>query len=363
MEAVFLAVLGVLGLTLCANAQERKDSLVTFDAPGAGTGGGEGTFPFAITPSGVVTGYYCDAITCHGFVRAENGAITAFDLSGDVNGTYPQSINPTETITGFYCDGITCHGFWRTAAGDITTFDVQDAVQGTFAYNINAAGAIAGNYVDANGVSHGFVRAPDGTVATFDAPGAGTSSGQGTFTTFTDGLNPAGELAGYYTDSTGGNHSFVRAPDGAITTFDVPGAVTGTGFHQGTLTAGIDPQGTVSGNYFDGNFATHGYLRAPDGTIVKYDVPGAGSGNFQGTVGAAINPAGALASYWVDDNNIVHGYLRTQQRTIVKFDVSGGGTGPFQGTFPFVIGSSGAIAGYYVDDNNAAHGFLLLGAQ
>ena len=52
----------------------------------------------------------------------------------------------------------------------------------------NPAGVIAGWYFDANTVSHGFLRARDGTIATFNSPSAGTSPGQGTFL-FT--INPA----------------------------------------------------------------------------------------------------------------------------------------------------------------------------
>src|SRR5215469_15265698 len=81
-----------------------------------------------------------------------------------------------------------------------TTFDAPGAGtgfgQGTFAYNINPAGEIAGDYNDNSNVYHGFVRAPDGAITTFDAPGAGTGSGQGTFTTTIDGLNPAGVISG-----------------------------------------------------------------------------------------------------------------------------------------------------------------------
>jgi len=343
---------------LSANAQQRKAAIITFDAPGAGTGSGQGTFPFAINPAGAITGFYCDAVTCHGFLRASGGAFTTFDAPDDAYGTYPFSINPAKTITGYYCDAITCHGFLRSRDGDIIAFDVSGAAQGTFGYNINPSGVIGGSYVDASGVSHGFLRAPDGAITLFDAPGAGTGSGQGTFTTFTDGLNPAGALAGYYVDPNGGNHSFVRAPDGTITTFDVPGAVTGTGFHQGTLTAGINPAGTISGNYFDAYTASHGYLRAPDGTVTKYDVSGAGTGPSQGTVGASINPPGELASYYADDGNVFHGYLRSKYGAITTFDVPGAGAGPFQGTFPFVDNAAGAVAGYYVDASNVYHGFL-----
>ena len=56
---------------------------------------------------------------------------------------------------------------------------------------------------------------------TFDVPGAGTGSGQGTFA---GTINPAGVVAGAYSDASGVNHGFLRSPDGVITTFDAPGA-------------------------------------------------------------------------------------------------------------------------------------------
>jgi hypothetical protein len=45
----------------------------------------------------------------------------------------------------------------------------------------------------------------------------GTGPGQGTLP---QSINPAGAITGYYTDASGLSHGFVRAPDGAITTFD-----------------------------------------------------------------------------------------------------------------------------------------------
>ena len=90
-----------------------------------------------------------------------------------------------------------------------------------------------GSSLDANNVYnvyHGFVRAADGTITTFDIPGAGTGAFQGTFP---GGINPAGTIPGTYTDSSGVNHGFVRARDGTVTTFDIPDAGTGSG--QGTF--------------------------------------------------------------------------------------------------------------------------------
>ncbi len=49
--------------------RSRRGSITTFDIPGAGTDPGEGTVPVGLNDFGIVMGYYCDAVTCHGFVR------------------------------------------------------------------------------------------------------------------------------------------------------------------------------------------------------------------------------------------------------------------------------------------------------
>jgi hypothetical protein len=54
------------------------------------------------------------------------------------------------------------HGFLRAPDGTITTFDPPGAVHGTFPAGINPAGAITGSYTDANGFSHGFLGFPTG---------------------------------------------------------------------------------------------------------------------------------------------------------------------------------------------------------
>lgn len=49
----------------------------------------------------------------------------------------------------------------------ITTFDPPGST-GTFANSINGTGTIAGWYTDSAGVGRGFVRASDGSIATFE---------------------------------------------------------------------------------------------------------------------------------------------------------------------------------------------------
>jgi hypothetical protein len=193
-------------------------------------------------------------------------------------------------------------------------------------------------------VGHGFLRAPDGAFTTFDAPGGSS--------TFANSINPAGAIAGYYDVFTTSIvfHGFLRAADGTITTFDAPAALY-------TFASGnsINPEGTISGNYYDASFVSHGFLRAADGTFTTFDVPGAGTGPFQGTgtFGVAINPALATAGTYTDAGGTTHGFLRAGDGTITAFDPQGSVF-----TFPASINPAGSITGFYLDANSVSHGFL-----
>jgi hypothetical protein len=75
----------------------------TFDVPGAGTGGAQGTYPTAINPEGAITGWYADSnYGYHGFLRAAGGAFAyrVFVRAGDGSfttfdaATYPPCCNP-----------------------------------------------------------------------------------------------------------------------------------------------------------------------------------------------------------------------------------------------------------------------------
>jgi hypothetical protein len=159
------------------------------------------------------------------------------------------------------------HGFVRAPDGNITTFDAPGAdltpgdFNGTFPAGINLFGTIEGDYFDASNVSHGFVRAPDGNITTFDAPGADTiDSGYGTFP---QTLNDFGVITGFYLDASGVYHGFLRSPDGKFTTFDAPGADLTQDHFNGTFPIGINLLGQITGYYSDAQFVAHGFVAVP----------------------------------------------------------------------------------------------------
>jgi hypothetical protein len=102
-------------------------------------------------------------------------------------------------------------------------------------------------------VGHGFLRGSDGSITTYNVPGAGTAAGQGTYTA---DLNAFGVIAGEYADVNNAWHGYLGKP-GSFTTFDVPGDA------QGTFPQANTSWGAVTGAYADANGVSHGFLRIP----------------------------------------------------------------------------------------------------
>src|SRR5260370_157620 len=253
-------------------------NFTVFDAPGAGTGMRQGTGGLGINGNGDVVGIYADApsasvpIVADGFVRiAASGTITQFDAPGAGSskneGTFAVSINDGGVIAGVVSDASNAqHGFVRAADGTITEFDVPAAPtnvthRGTSPTDINGSGVIAGMYATVDTVKHGFVRAANATITTFDVTGAGAGTA-GLFPgTNPTGMNAGGDVAGFYADSSGVNHAFVRSfATGAITApLDAPGAGT-TAMFNGTVPFSINSSDDLTGTYVDVSVVFHGFL-------------------------------------------------------------------------------------------------------
>ena len=102
-----------------------------------------------------------------------------------------------------------------------------------------AAGAIAQQ-------TKGFLYV-DGTISTFQVPGASA--------TFAEGINDAGDIVGWFAESHRA-HGFVKI-GGTFRTIDVPGdSPNGTG----TMAFGINNAGQIVGTFSNAAEGTHGFL-------------------------------------------------------------------------------------------------------
>lgn len=365
-------VLCALFLTSLGNAQEPRIVTFDAPGADTKPGDFNGTYASGINNWGTITGYYIDATNVyHGFLRSHEGKFTTFEAPGadttpgSYNGTIPSSINDFGAIAGSYYDANGFgHGFLRNPDGMFTTFDVPGVGgYGSTPVAMNLEGAIAGYYTDSNYSFHAFLRRPDGTFKTWIGPDACTGNGaEGCFGSGASNINVFGIVVGGYEDNTGNfvHHSFVRSPNGDLKTFDVPGA--GSGSYQGTgcpgCALGFNLGGAVAGAYIDSNSVQHGFLRSPDGTFTTFDAPGAGTSSYQGTgcpsdCPTSVNDFGVIAGSYIDTNYVLHGYLRNPNGNIVTVDPSGSVF-----TWSSGLNDFWAITGYYADVNNVYHGFV-----
>jgi len=248
-----------------------------------------------------------------------------------------------------YAQSITASDGRNSTFIRFTTFDVPNSV------NINPtaispSGQIVGYYQDATYTYHAFLRSSDGAITSFDVPGAGQGSSLGTVVT---GINPKGQIVGedIYVNNVLMSRGFVREADGTFTIFDaLPDAIY-------TDAYAINPAGQIAGTYVDANYFSHGFARNSDGTITSFDVPGF----IQSVVD--INPAGQIAGSYLESDGTMLGFLRDSDGAITSFHAPGVssqteiGCGLCHGTLATAINREGRIVGYY-GGTDAVHGFL-----
>jgi hypothetical protein len=316
----------------CPNA-----SFCIFDVPGS-----EWTLAYGINAGGYIVGEFggSDGHT-HGFLRAPDNTFTIVNV-----GTVPTSgfwINDRNEMTGNYLKGGIQHAYLRKPQGKILRFEPQDT-QHTDGLHINNKGQATGDYQDSNGLWHGFIRAKDGSLTTFEEPLAGTDIEQGTYAGAT---NVKGDTIGPYVDAGYVLHGYVRHSGNGYEEFDVPGALD-------TIPFIINAKGWIVGLSDEESGATHGFIRKPNGQIIAVDAPDAGSGPGQGTAVNDINVYRVATGNYVDANDVSHGFVRRADKTLQEFDVPGADGG----TWPISINAGGTISGFIVDADGVPHGFV-----
>jgi hypothetical protein len=299
---------------------------VLFDHPNAGTSGatGQGTRVAGLNALGFVAGSVRDSNNFDSpFVRDPEGNFSTLGFA-DFGGGDGNAINLWGTMVGNYLllsdpnspAFLHFHGFLRSASGVLTQFDPPGSTNTEIpTTSINDAGVVTGDYwvcsADLSSCTvHGFIRKANGKYISFDVPGAGPDgySGEGTYP---QGINALGDVSGIYVDVDFVYHGFVRSAEGRITTFDVPTKCTRTTSppadcaYNGTYAGGINLLGRVVGTYYGEDGNPHGFWRDADGSIARFDVPGAEYFTSPG----AINDSGHITGFVYDPNIVVHGIL------------------------------------------------------
>jgi hypothetical protein len=287
---------------------DTDGTITTFDAP-------SGTHllpPLLITPQGLIVGTYSANFSTQIFLRAKDGTITTLEIPS------PGAVFGGEVVAnsaGAIAGGLTDSngipgGFIRAPSGKFTLFEFPPAFL-TFFFNPNIvamtpSGTILGSYFDSNGATHGFLRTIDGNFTTFDPPNAAAFFFGGTTPT---SINNSGTVAGFYFDTTQNSELrvFLRASNGVFSNFATPQVGTSTG------AASINSSGAVAGNVqnincpnFPCTIVPISFLRAPNGTVSSVNDPEAAQGTFV----ISINPAGVVIGNYIDENGVQHGFVR-----------------------------------------------------
>ena len=341
--------IGVFGCLLSLAIPATAQKIQTVDVPNS-----TGTIAAAINLRGAISGYYLGLSDPNvdypqGFLREPDGTIKKFgvQIGGHTFGTLANDMNIFGEVVGSFYTPPEYSGFLRRPDGTLVLFNGSgtaaasavltepspqtNCVDGTAAIAVNALGQITGTF--GQGCMLGFLREANGTTTTFQVGEGNLLSER----TVPQAINLAGQIAGYYMDpNSSGFAGFLRAKDGTVVRFKVPGSAQ-------TMALGMNLLGQIVGDY-DG----HGFVRQPNGSIITFDPPGS-----VGTQPMAINLVGQVTGFFATADGVDHGFVRLSNGKIEVFDAPNA-----LGTYPRDLNDLGKIAGYYEDVNSVLHGFI-----
>jgi len=354
-----LALSAALALTAPANAQQ----LISFNAPKAGAGAGQGTSAIGINLKGTITGTVKDSYNVtRGFVGTLKRGFRTFeapDADANVGGTYPVAINEFDVITGYSVDGNSvAHGFVRTPDGTITIFDMPNDAEpgGTYPAGINNLAAVVGVYLDANYTAHGFVRAAEGKITTFDDPAGGSGPWQGTWPY---NINDFGVIVGATTYPDSSSHGLLRTLNGSYHDFEFPSETNWS-------SAYINDLGVIVGSYAQApDTDLVAYRRTADGKMTVLQTPGEGvttDYEFEGTYVSAVNILGATTGQVLNNDAELSAFVRDPEGKVPVFGYKDQAAvpGSYTGSAGLAINAAGVVVGYWNDRNFATHGLVRL---
>ena len=163
-----------------------------------------------VNDNGVAVGFYNDAAgNSHAYqVNQATRVFTAIKIPGATSAV-ATGISKGGYITGFATDAANVTTSWlRSPTGQLTTFQFPGGSD-TEAFGLNPQKQIVGSYVDGKGVMHGFVlTSPQGPTSHWQK----IDDPHGIGSTVLNGINGAGDLVGFYTDSAGNTDGMLATP-------------------------------------------------------------------------------------------------------------------------------------------------------
>ncbi len=353
----------------------------TYDFPGS-----QKTHFYALSNTGIAAGHYEDSDGLYHGVVLENGELRQYDFPGAVQTEIYGISDATGALTGNFIDA---SGVRRGFSGD--TIIEYPGASATYADFVNVQGSIVGSYIDAEGVYHPYVRAPDGRFVSLAILGAenleylfvhGINDASISVTraklvgdvprtyvgpfedthellvpdsVSTEGwnINQDGSVVGNYISTDGRRHGFIARP-----VRDDQPVVTPTAFNYTFETIDVDGVDflalTASSDFED--YA--GYVRPPDGekevaftlidgVFTTYDFPGSQKTHFY-----ALGNDGTAAGHYQDSGGLHHGVI-LENGELRQYDFPGAVQTEIYG----ISDATGALTGNFIDAAGVRRGF------
>jgi probable HAF family extracellular repeat protein len=235
----------------------------SFDVPGS-TGFSAG---IGVNSNGQIVGDYYVNQTEHGYLLS-GSTFTTIDPPG-AHGTQAEGINTAGDIVGLYFADPPFQNGWSAQvhgfllhAGVFTNIDFPGAAD-TEAWRINDAGQILGRYQKGDGKFHLYILSNGNFTSLADLPGAVQTA-----TLELGGFNGNGDVSATYCSSTPcpwGIGGLIQSKGNFYAFLSSGGANTQIGFPGATATGafGLNSFDDVVGFYVDSKGRVHGYLRTP----------------------------------------------------------------------------------------------------
>ncbi len=147
-----------------------------------------------INDQGVAVGFYNDSSgNSHGYeYNVTTGKFSTVNLDNGATSVTATAINNHRTVAGFFTNSSGTDAFLLTRNGQLTVISEPGASM-TQAFGVNDHDEVVGAYMIGSD-SYGFTWTPGGGLVTVNDP-------HGVGSTVINGVNNAGDLVGFYTDS------------------------------------------------------------------------------------------------------------------------------------------------------------------